>query len=452
MKINELFVLVTLMLCISLCQCKERPTDNDDQDSTECCQPPSGISLIEPVEENNKPASQYEGAVFIGPRQDLIDAGIDTNLIVSCDCNQDIHLINTSDFASVRNKFMGLLNPEVCKPNGTCGGDGHGNSSPIDSKDDAFYQTNGTFLTHNIIGTFPRLDDRNVEVQKGMIAFPPDDQVQNIRVAVLDGGLPSEDLGLTDPSFQYPNTNCDLDLVDETRISPYIMNSGSSLPYYYHGEIVKRVLMESLDRYAIDDKIEVIPIRVADDNGQFTLFSLLCGLYTAKEESAQFVNLSLSMLTKNDYSINVLRYHMNKLSKEGMVFIAANGNDGSNLDCFGVYPAEYNFVYGVSALTCDKSGTQLADYSNYSTNISQYGEMGTDVFAGAMAPFTDIKGTSFATPKFTAAIISHYIKEGWIGSGVMPLVDISKLPKTNQTKRECGNSEIHFFDVENKCN
>ncbi|PEQ01701.1 S8 family serine peptidase [Bacillus toyonensis] len=140
----------------------------------------------------------------------------------------------------------------------------------------------------------------------------------------------------------------------------------------------------------------IVPVKVLDDEGGTTAFSVLQGIMYAIEQKVDVINMSFGSTFYVQTEQSVLELAWN----QGIISTASTGNEGKEQPS---YPAAYNFVLGVSAT--DKTDI-LAYFSNWGLDVGITAP-GTEILSTAptyrVPIFSKInydasEGTSFATP------------------------------------------------------
>lgn len=164
-------------------------------------------------------------------------------------------------------------------------------------------------------------------------------QGDNIVVAILDTGV-----DLNHPAL-VGRLEPGIDLVEDND-DPQDEGPGMG---WGHGTHVAGIIA----RMAPNSRL--LPVRVLDHDGQGNVFTLAYGVEWAVDQGAKVINLSLGIEEENKTLADVLA----DAQKQGVVVVAAAGNDNSNEM---QYPIGYEGVIGVTAVTADN---QKAGFGNY---------------------------------------------------------------------------------------
>ncbi len=101
---------------------------------------------------------------------------------------------------------------------------------------------------------------------------------------------------------------------------------------------------------------------------------------------------------------------IDRANTANILFVAAAGNDGNNIDATASYPAGYNNANIISVAAIDKNGA-LASFSNYGKTTVDIGAPGVGVYStipaksgkNIVSSYASYSGTSMATPHVTGA-------------------------------------------------
>lgn len=146
--------------------------------------------------------------------------------------------------------------------------------------------------------------------------------------------------------------------------------------------------------------VQIMAVQVLDDEGYGYDDQIAPGVRYAVDNGADVINLSLG----SEYSTDILENAIEYAVENGVVVVAALGNDSSNVNTEPFYPACYNGVFGVTATTYEGAA---ADFTNYGTDCADIAAPGEYIYATYFAGVPEydfdteygyLSGTSMATP------------------------------------------------------
>lgn len=147
-------------------------------------------------------------------------------------------------------------------------------------------------------------------------------------------------------------------------------------------------------------KAKVLPLAFLDSQGSGSLSDAVLAIQYAASRGANVINASWG---GSQCSVT-LRDEIASLTDKNIAFIAAAGNESTNIDLYPEYPAALNLP---SMLTIGATGDHdfMAEYSNYGARSVHLFAPGTNIVStlpnGSMG---FLSGTSMATPFVTGAV------------------------------------------------
>jgi subtilisin family serine protease len=149
-------------------------------------------------------------------------------------------------------------------------------------------------------------------------------------------------------------------------------------------------------------KAPVLPIRVLDANGDGTLEDVIAGYTYAAAHGAKVVNVSLGGSDPSQAEYDAIRTASNVL------FVAAAGNKGADVDATDSYPCAYDLP-NVLCVAATGGSDELASFSNYGAASVDIAAPGVDILSTYLdegqkdGPYEWLNGTSMATPHVSGA-------------------------------------------------
>lgn len=247
---------------------------------------------------------------------------------------------------------------------------------------------------------------------------------QGVTVAVLDTGIMYDYPGFSSP-FLY-NSGVDAcsdngynelfgwNFVDEDN-NPYDDHRGR------HGTIVSTLIASQFE--AANLNYQILPVKVANSNGNIRYFDALCGFqYAANKPDVNVINMSFGW---NQYERELLEKFID--DAEDILVVTSAGNKGLNNDTTPHYPSSYESDNLIAVAALGAHGTQtnsnpyasgsLADINgatgNPNSGLASFSNRGTysvDIAAsGEYIPFTYNNQTLYISgTSYSAALTSGY--------------------------------------------
>ncbi len=236
---------------------------------------------------------------------------------------------------------------------------------------------------------------------------------KDVIVAVLDTGVDYRHSDLQDNMWSgevnhgydfagdNDGNNDDNPMPDE----PYDENA------HYHGTHVAGTIGAVGDNEngisGVAQKVSIMAIKVFRPNGYGYSSDIMEGLdYVAQkvDEGENIVAINASYGGDGGSQDDATNDAIKKLGEKGVVFCAAAGNDGRDIDKDPSYPASYD-ASNIIAVAASDQDDKLASFSNYGKNSVDVSAPGTNILSTYPEDkYAYADGTSMATPNVAGSI------------------------------------------------
>lgn len=238
----------------------------------------------------------------------------------------------------------------------------------------------------------------------------------NVVVAVIDTGVNYNHTDLASNMWINPDevagNGIDDDLngvVDDVYGYNAITGTGISLDDNGHGSHCAGVIgakgNNSTGIAGLNWNVKLISIKFLSSTGSGSLWNAVKGLTYVTNLKKRGINI---VLTSNSWGgggfYQTLYDAIAATQNEGMLFVAAAGNDAQNLDSTPSYPASYNLDNIVSVAAISSLGVK-ASFSNYGATTVDIAAPGVEIYSTwYTAGYQYSSGTSMAAPQVSGAL------------------------------------------------
>ena len=235
---------------------------------------------------------------------------------------------------------------------------------------------------------------------------------QDVVVAVLDTGVDYAHTDLADNMWNGNSKhgydfagdddgNNDDDPMPDT---PYDDNG------HYHGTHVAGIIGAVGDNSngvsGVAQNVQIMAIKIFRPNGTAYSSDILEGLdYVSKQidNGVNVVAINASYGGGGEQG-DSMDEAIQKLGDKGVVFCAAAGNDGKDIDSDPIYPASYDATNIITVAASDQDD-KLASFSNYGKDTVEVAAPGTNILSTYPDnKYAYLQGTSMATPNVTGTV------------------------------------------------
>ena len=148
----------------------------------------------------------------------------------------------------------------------------------------------------------------------------------------------------------------------------------------------------------VDWNAQIMPLKTIDGAGNGTVDAAVAAVYYAVQHGARVINASWDGPDYDPALNNAIAY----ANTQGVVFVAAAGNETANNDTTPTYPASYAEPNLISVAAVDQSGN-LADFSNYGPTTVGLAAPGVNILSTVPSGYAFYSGTSMAAPFVSGA-------------------------------------------------
>ncbi|MGA1050099.1 MAG: S8 family peptidase [Minisyncoccia bacterium] len=188
----------------------------------------------------------------------------------------------------------------------------------------------------------------------------------------------------------------------------FINNSNNANDDNGHGTFISSIIASKVNNSVgisgVNDKVNILPVKVLDSSGNGYLSDLIKGIQYAIDQNVSIINLSLASTSFDSILNNIIE----SAYQRGIIVVAAAGNSGISITSPNVSPlnndGNKNWVIGVGAI--DNRGNRPS-YSNYG--------LGIDVVAPGdkILGYNNVNNSEYRSGTSMAAAIVTGVLSAW---------------------------------------
>lgn len=226
---------------------------------------------------------------------------------------------------------------------------------------------------------------------------------KKIIVAIIDTGMDMDHPALKNNLWvnpkEIPDNKIDDDkngYIDDIHGWNFVSNNNKPFDYHGHGTHIAGII------HNVSPEVSFMVLKYFDPNSlsDKNLFDTVRAIDYAVKNGAHIINYSGGGFGKNTQEEAAIQ----RAKEKNVLFVAAAGNDTTNSDLKGFFPASYNFsnIISVASLTEE---SQLVKSSNFGVNTIDIAAPGKNIYSTLPnGQYGYMTGTSQATAFVTGAL------------------------------------------------
>lgn len=199
----------------------------------------------------------------------------------------------------------------------------------------------------------------------------------NVTIAIIDSGVDADHIDLQNKLTDgYNAINDTADFSDGNGHGTHVAGIAAALTNNVEG--IAGVSWQST----------IMPIKVLDDNGEGSSYSVARGIYWAVDNGADVINMSLGDYYHSDILYDAIEYAY----EQDVILISASGNENTS---DAMYPAAYPQVITVASVNEDRNRSFFSNYGDH-VDVAAPGEHIPSTYVDDQ--YVMLSGTSMASP------------------------------------------------------
>lgn len=234
----------------------------------------------------------------------------------------------------------------------------------------------------------------------------------NVVVAVIDTGIRYTHVDLVKQMWQNPNPGSYPGYSNDVHGINAMAKTGDPMDDVGHGTHVAGTIGAAANdgnpAVGVAWNVQLMACKFLGENGGLTSDSVTCVEY-AVSNGARIINASYGGTRYSQAAYDSI----NEAGKQGVLFVAAAGNDGLDNDQIPHYPANYALDNIISVAALDR-WDMLASFSDYGAKTVHIGAPGVEIYStynNSDTSYAVLDGTSMAAPHVSgiaALVLGRY--------------------------------------------